>query len=242
MKRFILVALLAFAGSMAVQAYGDEPKPSAAEQAVIDKKADAAATEIVNQAKQQAEKAVLQQVMVEKAKLDKKIVEKQKEVDEKKVDAQLADALKITSDRLANLSVEEKQKLIDDLNHPDGKTLGQGVALFGKELGQGLAGAVTGAGTSFVEFASSGVGKIATVIIAWHFFGRQILWFIFICMLLKGLGKTVKSLFGEFNEAGKFVKLKLDATRNMGDGTIFGVYSIFVSILLICAIGAAVNF
>lgn len=159
-----------------------------------------------------------------------------------KLDARLADAMKLTQDRMANLSKEEKEKLLDDLNHPDGKTIGQGMALFGKELGQGLGSAVKEAGTSFNDFANSGVGKIATAIIVWKLFGREVLWFIFILLLLKGLGKAMTKIFGKFDEKGKFVHFDLDILKGMDDGVIFGIFLVSILILGACIIGAAVNF
>lgn len=157
------------------------------------------------------------------------------------LDNQLNSALKTTTDRVNALSKDEKEKLLSDLNHPDGKTVGQGVAAFGEELGKGLSGAVKELGVTFNEFANSRVGMIATFIILWHFVGKAVLWFIFICILLKGSMKAVRSIWGEFNEKGKFVKLDL-GKNEISDQMAFGVWVLLATVLVSCVIGAAVNF
>lgn len=169
------------------------------------------------------------------------VVQAQK-VDDTKLDARLADAMKVTQDRIANLSQAEKEKLLDDLNHPDGKTLGQGMAAFGKELGQGLGSAVREAGSTFNEFANSGVGKITAAIIVWKLFGRAFLWFVFILILLKGLGKFLTRMFGKYDEKGKLVNFDLSVLNKTDDGVIFGIFIIVAGVLLAAVIGAAVNF
>lgn len=169
-------------------------------------------------------------------------VTSQAKQDADKLDARLADAMKVTQDRIANLSQTEKEKLLDDLHHPDGKTIGQGMAAFGKELGQGLGSAVREAGSTFNEFANSGVGKITAAIIVWKLFGRAFLWFVFILLLLKGVGKFLTRMFGKYDEKGKLVNFDLSVLNKTDDSVIFGIFVVITGILLACVVGAAVNF
>lgn len=163
-------------------------------------------------------------------------------VEDGKLDGRLSDAMKITQERLNNMSKDEKEKLLDDLNHPDGKTIGQGMASFGKELGQGLGSAVKEAGTTFNDFANSGVGRIATIIIVWKLFGHQILWFIFIILLLSGLGRGLRYVFGQYHETtGKFIKYDLSVFSKLDDGVVFGIFVVIIGVLAAIVIGAAVN-
>jgi hypothetical protein len=224
--KFMLSMLFCAMAVIAGNAFADEPATPTAKQDAADILAQVAKQAAINEANKLAKTTT---------------VTKQVAVDDGKLDARLADALKITQERAANLSKEEKQKLIDDLNHPDGKTIGQGMSAFGKELGQGLGSAVREAGTTFNDFANSGVGRMATFILIWHFFGRAFLWFIFILLLLHGVSKTVKYAYGEFNEKGKLVKFNF-ANRGMSSDMTLGLWLVISGVLAICAIGAAVNF
>lgn len=247
MKSFLFASALAMALASFAAVAADAPQPSQTQQALNEvtqeakTQLDATAAEVIRSAKGQVQVAVTPQQKPATANAPAPQTKIEASTDTK-LDARANEALKVTQQRLANMSVDEKEKLVDDLNHPDGKTVGQGMAAMGTEIGQGLGNAVKEVGTTFNDFANSGVGKIATFILVWHFFGRSFLWFIFICMLLKGLGKTLKHIFGEYDEKGKFVRLNLNLTKSLDDGVVFGIFILVAGVLGACIIGAATTF
>lgn len=187
-------------------------------------------------------KEQLQAIQQTNAKSDQKQVQHPSNDQQKtKLDAQVANALQNTAGRLNNLSDDEKEKLLDDLNHPDGKTVGQGMSEFGKEIGQGLGSAVRELGTTFNDFANSGVGKITAAIIGWKLFGHQLLWFIFICFLMMGLGRGLRYIFGQYSEAGKFIKYDLTVFNKLDDGVVFGIFLTVIGTLFAIVVGAGAN-
>ena len=162
--------------------------------------------------------------------------------DAAKLDAKLANALTLAQAGAKDLTNAEKEKLLSDLKHPDGAAIGEGVATFGSQVGKGLGDAVRELGTTFNEFASSGVGKIATFILVWHFFGQSILWFTFICIVLCGIGKTLKRILGKYDDKGKFVGYDMNVWRNLSSDSAAGIMVIISFMLAACFMGAAVNF
>lgn len=156
-----------------------------------------------------------------------------------RLDAQVASVMKITQERLASMTDEEKHKLVDDLNHPDGKTVGQGAIGFGQELGKGLGDAAKELGLAANEFANSRVGVIASVVVIWHFLARPILWFILIMVMLKSYTGIVQKFCSVYGADGKF---QMYSTKNLSSDTAGCLFFGGLFILGFCGLGAGINF
>lgn len=142
------------------------------------------------------------------------------------------------TEQVTALTAEQKKELLASLDDKN-MSVGKGVATFGVELGKGLGSAAKEIGLAANEFANSRVGMVATFVIVWHFFGRSVMWFIFICIILTMFTRNLRRFLGEYDEKGKFLRY---STKNVSTDMGFTLGLISFVVLGGCFLGAAVNF